>query len=83
MTKVILIQRIVAGGRLLEKGTSGQLLGREHPAEWDGGAVLANQWIYLILFHNVESARGPVKVWLPDESLLILDGQHAPWETAE
>lgn len=81
MTKVVLLQRILINGLMVPRLTTGTLIDTEHPASWDGGAIIEDCTIYLIRFENIDNAVGPAKVWLTDEQVLILDGTHAPWNS--
>ena len=81
MTTVVLRQRILINGLMVPRLTPGTLIGSEHPASWDGGAIMEHCKIHLIRFENIDSAVGPAKVWLTDEQILILDGTHAPWDS--
>ena len=83
MTKVVLMQRILINGLLVPRLTPGTLMGTEHPASWDGGALMEDCTIYLVKFENIDNAFGSAKVWLTDEQILILDGTHEPWNAKE
>ena len=79
--KCLLVQRICVNGLLLGKFTAGVVLDDERPADWESGCVMPDETIYLVEFHNLDPAVGVVRLWLPNEQILILDDEYCntPW----